>query len=432
MSPLKLTLALLRIPRLFFSLIFFPFLLSLVLVYVQLFLTAIAVKILNQDSSRYQQVFKEREENNFIRKLIYGSGKLLPDARICTWQKTKQANGEIIESNNDPECQPSRLDVALNIPNISEIQLETYKNIFNGNVERIHICESCQPDIVVSQTKDGMRTELKSIWATLIVGVVSFGKNTSEHYVEAIKSNEDTKKLLGKRSLLVPGYSTPITLSGLETNIVVVLNFALLIVIALWLALKAHRRVLDYFSRSGALLPLVASTGKRSFYVALWYLTLIRVAAFLFAALPLTILSLNHILHDGNAWLIFTKDFQTTLLWLVAIVSSLAFATLVASIAELKHRHNFLSFVYRYIPLLFCALGAILWVFSFIFEGSLAHLFRATLTTLPVIGMTPVMLAPIVKPNILILIAHSVLTLALFSFLLKHNTRWFAAHLEDL
>jgi len=432
MNPLKLTFSLLRIPRLFFSLIFFPLILSLILVYVQLVVTTVAVNLLNQDAKKVEENFKTREENNFLRSIIFGSGKRRPDALICRWVETLDERGDTIEVPPNSQCSPSRLDVALQIPSLSDDDLKDYQTIFNGNVEKIHICKYCTPDIIIRSDGKHAQTELRSIWGALILGVVSFSPGFSEHYVEAVRSTDNVKKLLGKRSLFIGGYGSPVSLSGMETNILVVLNFAFLIVVALWLALKAHRRVLDYFSRSGALLPLVASTGKRTFYISLWLLTVIRVAAFLFAALPLTIISLNETMDKVDVFKILYQDLSTSFLWLIAIVCGLALATLVASIAELKHRHNLLSFVYRYIPLLFCACGGILWLFSFIFEGPGASIVRNFLTSLPVVGMVPVLVAPILKPSFLILIIHSALTAGIFAVLLRHNTRWFAAHLEDL
>ena len=57
---------------------------------------------------------------------------------------------------------------------------------------------------------------------------------------------------------------------------------------------------------------------------------------------------------------------------------------------------------------------------------------RNIATGLPVIGMTPVLVAPIFKPPYALLLAHIVLALGTTWWILKQNARWFAAHLEEL
>jgi hypothetical protein len=432
MNSLRLTISLLRIPKLFFSLVFFPLLLSIVFVYFQLILTSATYRIFASDASEVQKNFDHRKDNSFVRNIIFGSGKRLPDAKLCFWQFAKNEHGEEIEIPPNPECSPNRLDVALQIPNINSNVLSEYQRIFNGNVEKIHICKTCTPDIIISQNNKKFSTEIKSIWALMIVGAVKFSSEFQEHYIEAMKSKDDIKAHLGECSLFIGGFDDSIKITGMEADALIVLNFSFLIVVALWLALRAHRKVLDYFSRSGALLPLVAATGKKPFYMSIWLLTVIRVSAFLLAALPLTIISLNEIFDDNETFKVIYNDPVACLLWLIAIIFGLALATLVASLAELKHRHNILSFIYRYIPLLLCGLGAILWGFSLIFEGEPSNLLRNLLTSIPVVGMAPVMIAPLMKPHMLALVIHGALTASLFAILLRYNSRWFAAHLEDL
>ena len=39
-------------------------------------------------------------------------------------------------------------------------------------------------------------------------------------------------------------------------------------------------------------------------------------------------------------------------LWMISLAASLTLAAVIASIADLKHRHNLLSFTYKYVPCL--------------------------------------------------------------------------------
>ena len=65
---------------------------------------------------------------------------------------------------------------------------------------------------------------------------------------------------------------------------------------------------------------------------------------------------------------------------------TLGLATLIASIAELKHRHCLLSFTYKYIPLGIAFFGALIWGFSFLFEGSTASVIRSITSSFEAVG----------------------------------------------
>lgn len=431
MNSFRLAGALLQVPKLFFSLIFFPLALSLILVYVQLVVTDIAIRILNTTPKSLESGFKNRDENNFARRIIYGKGAKLPTPIVCRWSWS-EVNSQPIEIPPGESCSPSRLDLALHLPNLTNQQLSEYIKVFDGNVEKIHLCETCSPDIVVRTENGELKTDIKSIWAAVIVNLASLSSESLNHYLEAARNTEKVSNLLGKRYLSIGGLSQAISMNSFQTQALIVLNLTSIVVIALWLALKAHRKVLDYFAKSGALLPMVAATGKRSFYFAIWILTLLRVAAFLVAALPLTLFSLSEMVSEKKIWNYLGNDAYSINIWSIALVSSLGLATLIASIAELKHRHNLLSFLYRYLPIFICAIGALIWLLTFLFEGTTVEKTRDLLAAIPIVGITPIIIAPILKPNTLILTIHAFLTILLGLALLRKNARWFAAHLEDL
>jgi hypothetical protein len=211
-----------------------------------------------------------------------------------------------------------------------------------------------------------------------------------------------------------------------------VVNFALIVIITLWLAIKAHRKVLDYFVRNGALLPMVAACSKRSFYGALWILTVSRVLAFLAAAVPMTVVVFLDLLGKEDLKRFFQGDIWALMLWGVTLVLSMSLATVIASIAELRQRHEILSFLYKYLPIFVSLLGGVIWVATFIFEGNAPSIIRQFLTACPIIGMVPVLIAPLFSPYAWLLVVNMVLTAALLAVTLNFNARWFAAHLEEL
>jgi multisubunit Na+/H+ antiporter MnhC subunit len=177
---------------------------------------------------------------------------------------------------------------------------------------------------------------------------------------------------------------------------------------------------------------MVAATGQSAFYGALWILTLIRVGAFLAGAVPLTLLGIQGIMDTEGVGETFFGQPLELALWFTALVSGFALATLVASLADLKHRHHLLSMLYKYVPLALCLLGTVVWTFTFILDGPLFGHLRTVITAIPVLGMGPVLVAPALKPELFALSIHTVLTVLLAGWALRSNARWFAAHLEEL
>lgn len=433
MRSIRIASALLKIPRLFVSLILFPLLVGLLLVVAQLVLTSMAFMVSTRSSDDLQRTFKEQNENNIVRRIIYGSGKRLPELLICRWQQQPNPiNGEVVEAPPNEACHPSLLDAALLVEDPARTDIERYRALFNGNVERLHVCRSCEPYITIDLRGAKPATKIQSIWALAITSLLSLDDTLNRRFVDTIQRKEEIRSLLGARSLSLSGVGQPLNLNALRGVLVLVLNIVCLVIIALWLALKAHRRVLDYFARNGALLPMVAATGKGSFYSALWVLTGVRVFCFLAIGIPLAAMTLSDLLTRRELEQFLATDLRLLLLWIVAIATSLALATLVASIADLKHRHSWLSFLYRYFPLLLCLGGALLWGATFLFEGAVSSAVRDGITACPVVGMLPVLLVPLLKPSILLVTLHACSSAAALAVLLRHNTRWFAAHLEEL
>jgi hypothetical protein len=119
-------------------------------------------------------------------------------------------------------------------------------------------------------------------------------------------------------------------------------------------------------------------------------------------------------------------------LWGIALVATMALATVIASISELKHRHAFVSILYRFVPLLAASLGALAWAFSLFSRAEGVGIFRLVVAAIPVLGMVPIMVAPITNLPVLPLLVHSALAGVTLVLILRRNARWFAAHLEEV
>lgn len=371
------------------------------------------------------------ENSNPLRAIIFGDGKALPTPKICRWNMVESKDG-IIETPPNEECQPNVLDVALQVNEPSSFDPAPFIEIFSGNIERIHICQKCHPNIIINNIPDKPKTHVHGIFGLALVHASLFNGNTQRQKIDITRDYENLVNNLGEQILYINGFRKPIALDDLGLLMAFIINISFLVIVTVWLGLRAHRKVLDYFAHSGALMPLVAASGKRSFYGAIWLITLSRVLFFLMAALPVSLSVTADLFTDKQLSEYLNPLTSELLLWLLTISSSFTLTMAIGSIADLKQRHLTLGFVYRYAPLLICLSGALLWGFSFLSNSENIILLRTTMAALPIIGITPVLLAPAFQPALEILAIHSVIAIVTIVFVFRRNARWFAAHLEEL
>jgi hypothetical protein len=236
---------------------------------------------------------------------------------------------------------------------------------------------------------------------------------------------------IGDILFYMPDASDLVRLSSANGAIPFAANIVPLVVIALWLSVRAHRKVLDYFSQNDVLLPLVAATGKRTFYSALWIVTAARVFCFLAASLPVVYLGLKDI--GGVSVFDSLRDhIGLILVWLFALISAVALCTIVSSIADLKHRQAFRSVLYRYVPILVALLGGFVWTATFIVPSPFMGIVRSVITSVPILGLAPLFAAPVTLPSGAFVLTHAVVATILVVLVLRNNARWFGAHLEEV
>ncbi len=424
---LRIAAALLRIPHFALSLFAVPLLLSLGIVVVQLLTTSAAVQLMSSaNTPAATKVFNK--QSNPIRWMLYGTGELRAPLTVCRWGVGPGG----VESPPNKECAPDRLDVAVHVDDTTSFDPTRFQRLFEGHIDRLHICRACQPDIVITPASDGTGTSrAQSIFGLSILFLPYFNKDVVDQRIAVKEAYNEIQQSLGSISLRIPEISDAIGISSLKGMLPITANVALLVVIALWLALKAHRKVLDYFSHNDVLLPLAAACGKQTFYSAIWILTLLRVGCFLGASIPLMYFGLHDIFSTSVG-----VDLSISLVhgaaWLVALVSALGLATVIASIAELKHRHSLLSIAYRFLPLLGAFVGAIAWGASFIIPLHACGIFRLIVSALPIVGIAPILVAPVTGLPYLPMMTHALLAIIGLTWLLKRNARWFAAHLEEV
>jgi hypothetical protein len=409
------------------SLFLFPLLISLVLVFVQLVATGLLVKASSIETATSQLATKRQAELSVVRRILYGSSDLRPPLKVCRWIEDSGR-----EYPPESDCDPDRLDVAINVSDPTSFDPSKYKELFNGQVDRLHVCRACQPDVVITVDSSGIaRSEIHSVYGLIVLSLPYTKHDVRDQKIQLMRNISEIKKSFGELHLHLPDVEGGIGVSQLQGSMPFTLNIGLLVLIALWLALRAHRRVLDYFSHNNVLLPLVAACGKGRFYTALWMLTFLRVGCFLCASIPMVFFGLKDIAGP--------KVFETLelpiwqlLTWLLVLIVAFGLATVIASIAELKHRHSVLSFTYKVMPILIALIGAAIWGGTFILPTDSMATLRLWLSAIPIVGMTPIFLAPIIKLPLLPLLVHGACSVVLLKWALMHNARWFAAHLEEV
>jgi hypothetical protein len=427
MTALKLALSFIRIPRLFISLFLFPILISLIIVILQYFTSAIFLTQ-QQHSENSSNIEKTPQTYDIMRSILIGEDKL-NNLQLCIWDSADPSKPLIPPSSS---CELQRYDVVITPQVIKIYGLEVYQKLFTHQFPTIHICDGCLTDIVIWNNNGKPQIEFRSFFALSLFRTVHITEDFKLNYTKALKSLENLDEKIGEKYLILSGFTNPTKIKDLTTTFVLVVNICMLIITALWLSIKAHRKILDYFSQSGSLLPLVAANGKTTFYSALWILTSMRVIAFLLATIPMGYWVFSGILDEKISKLLFAQSKLTLIFWILNLVITLSLAALIASIAELKARHTLLSFKYKLAPIILCIIGGIVWSATFFFETGSISLVRHIISLIPLVGISPILLAPIFIPPILVLILNTIFSAILIVVAIKKNAHWFAAHLDEI
>jgi hypothetical protein len=433
MKSLSVALSLIRVPKLFVSLLLWPLVIGLIVASFQIVVSIAFFNLVTETPKDYEKrLTSEQGDTKYIRKLMFGSSRKLPPIRICRWLEN---NGVELPPDNTCEVQPN--EVAIHTASPLDYDVTNFERYFNGSTTKIHICKTCKADIVVEIEGEEVKS---NVYGLLPLGVYFLNdtpgySDASSDYiaarVDARKKLQELMDLTGTVYLHPSGNNHTINITDASKMMLLILNTAMLAVVTLWLSLKGHRKVLDYFASNGALLPLVAACGKSTFYTSLWIITLVRVAFFLIAVLPSTILVSAQSIPDETLRL-FIGEVPEFVLWLLGLLASLSSLAIVASIAELKHRHSFVSFLYRYIPLLLATVGTVVWTICIFTPGETSQYLQLIIASLPVVGVSPIIVSPLLPVSNTVIAAHCLCSSAFVLLVLHLNSQWFAAHLEEI
>jgi hypothetical protein len=376
-----------------------------------------------------ERVQTEPFENRWLREKLFDSTGQIGPLSLCRWQTVNGIESQPTSAN----CKLEAYDVVLRPSGMTEEKINSYLSYFEGSTRRIHLCQSCQSKIVIEQTEKGIVSDVHGFVALAIYNLSdnSASAKISSHYADARDQMEEIKNITGTVRLHPDGFPHPLNMTEATKTMLLIFNTSLITIIALWLSLKGHRKVLDYFARNGALLPLVAACGKKTFYASLWIITLIRVGFFLLAALPATVVMYVKTVPDDTLAEFMGSPLEF-LLYLCGIITSLSCLAIIASIAELKHRHTWLSFLYRYVPLSLAFLGTIVWFICIFTAGDTSAIIQKVIACIPIIGISPILVSPLFELHSDIIAVHSSIASILVILMLKVNSQWFAAHLEEI
>lgn len=421
MNAISLAFSLIRVPRLFISLLLWPLIVGLSIAILQAVSSSVYFGVVNETSEQAaERLDSENPGDKWLRLQLYDTQKTLDDLKVCVWK-------------DNHRCKIEPHDVVIRTTEPQKFDAADYVKLFQGSTRTLHICKDCSSEVVITIKPGDNRSDIHSLPGLGILMLTDSSSSTKagKHFVEARRTWEHLKDISGTVYLHPDGLEDPINMTQATKIMLLIMNTALITVIALWLSLKGHRKVLDYFSSNGALLPLVAATGKNTFYTALWIITILRVSLFLVASLPATIFVYAQAVPEDTLK-VFIRNGPDFILWLAALISSLCCLALVASIAELKQRHSIVSLLYRYIPLALCLTGSIIWFYAIFTNFPYTKTLQVIISCIPIIGISPVLTSPIFNLNSTVVAAHSLLATCLVIVLLRINSRWFAAHLEEI
>lgn len=422
---LNLAWSLIQIRHLAFSLFLFPLLCSVLLVVGQLVVTTLFIRSVAPEVPSEEVI---KEDFNPVRLLLYGSGERRPNLEVCRWIASPDDSTREVPPR--AACAPDSLDVAVNVSEPQLLDVGRYVEMFQGQIDRLHICKSCRPDVVITVSEQGdHQTRVGSVYGLALMSLAYIP--TPEDRSARVEKLRVVKEGIGDILFFMPEASDLVRLSSANGAIPFAANIVPLVIIALWLSVRAHRKVLEYFSQNDVLLPLVAATGKRTFYSALWIVTGARVLCFLVASLPLVYVGLKDV-SGVNVFDSVRAHAPLIVSWLFALVSAIALCTIVSSIADLKHRQAIRSVLYRYVPIVVALVGALVWTGTFIVPSASMGVIRSVITAVPILGLAPLFVAPVTLPSGAVVVIHAFVSTALVFLVLRNNARWFGAHLEEV
>jgi hypothetical protein len=430
MQFLRLTLYLLQVPRLLLSLIIFPVILAFGTIILQLISSVFFLSYLSSTETKKleESLNNPRRTTNWVRDKLLGANDYEDTLKVCYW--SVELGGKLKQPTTD--CTVDRYDIVID-PKLATPDKEyNYMKLFLGFFRKVHICQGCVSDIMISKVNGETQIDFGSLFALSLFTAVEITEEYRNNFSEAVKSLSEFESLTGDKYLRLTGFVQKTKLSTLTHTLILVSNISVFIIVCLWLALKAHRKVLDYFSHSGALLPLVAASGKNNFYLTIWSLTIIRVIAFTLTALPVGIYMLSDAIGQDLLNLLFLGDLLLLSVWIVTIIISLTLTTIIASLAELKSNSALLSIRYKLFPLLLCFLGGVIWIATFAYEAPITFFIRDLILTLPLISIPALLMCPVFPPHPLSMAFNAILTLIFTIFTVRRNAEWFGSHLEEI
>jgi len=424
LNAFRLARHLLSIRRLFISLLLMPVVIGLGIVFVQTIASVTYLKLINEHSNEYGRRLSTSQASAFLRRFLYGTAETGAKVTICRWADGMPA-GE--------GCAIAPIDIVLRVQNPADFDPSAIVDTFEGATRRIHLCRDCDSEFRITLTGDGAQTRISSFAALAVLALADSERfvDLSRHLVKAHAEWDQIEEIRGEVEFAPPGLSAPIMFSDARNIMVLVLNASLIAAIVLWLALRSHRRVLDYFAKNDVLLPLIASCGKRTVYHSLWVLTLVRVIAFLLTAL-VPLLFVMSALRDVSSKPLIAASAPALLLWGVTVFLGLSAMGTIVSIGELKQRYPFASLMHKVLPFVAWLGGSVLWFVAILEGGSSWQTIAKTVELLPVIGLTPVLIAPMGALSVGMLACHSVIACLLAWHALRYNAQWFGAHVEEV
>jgi hypothetical protein len=432
-QSLRLTFCFLRIPRLLATLLLAPVATTVLIVILQLFVSVLFLQAPNSRTNLSATTgnsvqLSVDEQPSWFREILIGDPSFAKNLKICAWSKNPDTQ------KLDPpsaDCQLERFDVVVTPDVVNQHGIAAYEELFRGLFRAVHICDGCGTDIIIWRSGAEIKTYFRSFLGLVLFQEVHLRGGIKKRFDDVQAAKQELKKRIGERYFDLTGFREPTRLSSFQAQIVIILNIGLGIVTALWLALKAHRRVLDYLSHSGVLLPLVAAVGKSTFYSSVWLLTLIRVGAFVLATVPIGLLVFLDVVSDSAAFPFYGRPLAFVG-WSCAVIASFSLAALIASVAELKHHHDLFNIHYKLGPLLASSLGGLLWLSTFLIEFPGAQTIRSIIGTIPIVGIAPILLAPAFEPYWYVLGVNTIGTIAIIILVARYNARWFGSHLDDI
>ena len=185
-----LALSLIRVPKLFITLLLWPLVIGVGLAATQVVFTASFVQLLDEDTTKFQErINRPDPEDAWLRSHIYGRTEPFPALKVCRW-KLEQSTGTQLEVPPEDGCAITPNEVAIHVEDPEAFNSSLYEQFFTGTIAKLHICRNCKTDVILSLANNSRTENESNLYSIKSLGIFlladsAHDKEVNDKFIQA-------------------------------------------------------------------------------------------------------------------------------------------------------------------------------------------------------------------------------------------------------